>query len=491
MNNKKELHAVLRQDFFSFAQKTYYEVDNSQEFIPSNYLKIMADFLQRCAEKKIKRGIINIPPRKLKSLLASIALPAWILGHNPNERVICVSYSQELASKFTRDCRKLMNAPFYKSVFSTRLNPDKQTERVLETTENGYRYATSVEGTLTGIGGNFIIVDDPIKASDAVSQVVRKSINDWYDNTLSSRLDNKKDGVIIIVMQRLHLDDLTGHIFKQDGWNLLSLPALANRDEKYILLNGKEVIRKAGEVLCPELEPLEEILRLKKSMTNYNFSAQYQQTPIPEKGNIIDFDMFKYYDTLPSDGKVYQSWDIAFKTGKNNDYSVCITAVIQGENIYIKDIYRDKIDIATLECEIVIQAQKHACKNIIIEATSSTELLIQNLAKREIYPIKYSPKDSKETRANYASQPMSYGQVYLKRNAPWIDDFKAEIVAFPFGIHDDQVDAFSQLIINKHKGSTSSNILEFLDKMVEYKYSEERLVRKYMHYKQMGFNKLL
>lgn len=145
-----------------------------------------------------------------------------------------------------------MNSSFYKSVFKTRLNPEKQNEKQLETTQNGYRYATSVEGTLTGFGGNFIIVDDPIKASDATSHVIRKSVNDWYDNTLSSRLDNKKEGVIIVVMQRLHIDDLTGHLLKQDGWVVLSLPAIAEKNEKYILSNGKEVLRKEGEV---ELKP--------------------------------------------------------------------------------------------------------------------------------------------------------------------------------------------------------------------------------------------
>lgn len=484
----KEFNVILRNDFYAFIQKAFNEIDNSQEFVHADYLKIVTDALQKCAEKKCKRLIINIPPRKLKSLITSIALPAWILGHDPNARIICVSYSLDLASKFSRDCKKLMNSSFYKSVFKTRLNPEKQNEKQLETTQNGYRYATSVEGTLTGFGGNFIIVDDPIKASDATSQVIRKSVNDWYDNTLSSRLDNKKEGVIIVVMQRLHIDDLTGHLLKQDGWEVLSLPAIAEKDEKYVLSNGKEVLRKEGEVLCPVLEPVDEVLKLKKSMTNYNFSAQYQQAPIPEKGNIIDFGLFKYYDIAPAGGNVYQSWDIAFKTGKNNDYSVCITAKIVDENIYIENIYRDKIDIAALECEIITQAQKFQCKNIIIEATNSTELLLQNLAKRNIYPIKYNPKESKETRANYASQPLAYGQIYLKRNAPWIDDFRAEIVAFPFGVNDDQVDAFSQLVINKTK--VYCNTLEKINKLVEYTHSEEHKVYKYMLYKKLGLNKL-
>lgn len=488
-DKKKVLLAAMRTDFYAFVQKSFYEVDNSQEFIPAPYLEIMTDKLQQCAEGKIKRLIINIPPRKMKSNLASIALPAWLLGRNPNERILCTSYSQELANKFSRDRKKLINSNFYKETFATRLNPDKQTENMLETTKNGYCFATSVGGTLTGIGGSYIIIDDPIKAGDALSQIKRENVNEWYDNTLSSRLDNKNEGVIILVMQRLHIDDLTAHLLKQDGWEVLSLPAIANSDKTYTLYNGKEITIKAGEVLCPEIEPIEEVLKLKKTMSNYNFSAQYQQEPIPAKGNIIDFDKFKYFDDAPTDGTVFQSWDIAFKTGENNDYTVCITAVKHEGNFYITDIYRNKIESGKLSFEIVLQIQNFQCKNIIIESTTSTELLLQSLAAREIYPIKYSPKDSKEIRANYASELLEYGKIYLKRNAPWLEDFKAEIVAFPYGKHDDQVDAFSQLIL----GSTNHYDcqLEMLNKMVDYSKSEERQARIFSRFKLLGLDKVI
>ena len=489
-NGKKILQAAMRTDFFSFVQKSFYEVDNSQTFILAAYLKIMTDKLQQCAEGKIKRLIINIPPRKLKSNLASIALPAWLLGRNPNERIICVSYSQELANKFSRDRKKLMNSDFYKETFSTRLNPDKQTENLLETTKNGYCYATSVGGTLTGFGGTYIIIDDPIKANDALSQVMRESVNEWYDNTLSSRLDNKNEGVIILVMQRLHLDDLTAHLLKQDGWEVLSLPAIATSDKTFTLSNGKEITIKAGEVLCPEIEPLEEVLKLQKTMSNYNFNAQYLQEPIPEKGNIIDFSRFKYFDTVPPGGTVFQSWDIAFKTGRNNDYTICITAIEYEGNTYITDIYRDKIDIANLPLEIISRSQMFQCRNIIIEATTSTELLLQTLAQRGIYPIKYTPKDSKEIRANYASEPLEYGQVFLKRNAQCLDDFRSEILAFPHGRHDDQVDAFSQLIIGLKQKSLVTSTLERVTVMANHVKSEEYQARKYARFKRFGLGKL-
>lgn len=490
MDDKKILQAVMRNDFYAFAQKAFLEVDNSQAFIPAPYIEIITDALMQCANKEIKRLIINIPPRKLKSFLVSIAFIAWLLGKNPRERIVSISYSQELANKFSRDRKKLMNSEFYKETFATRLNPDKQTENIFETTENGYSYATSIGGSLTGFGGNYIIIDDPIKANEARSEVARNKVKEWYNNTLASRLDNKKDGVIIIVMQRLHTDDLVGLLSKQDGWKIISLPAIAEEDEEYILSNNKKIIRKAGEVLCSDIEPIESLLNLKKTMSSYDFSAQYQQAPIPEKGNIIDFDRFVFYDNLPENGTIYQSWDIAFKTGKRNDYSVCITAMVHEDKIYIMDIYRDKVDIAELEVDIVVQCQRYRCTNIIIEDTNSTKLLVENLNARRIYPMKYPPKLSKEERANYATRPIYFGKVLLKRNAPWLENFRTEIIAFPEGRHDDQVDAFTQLVLTIQQNNTTPSLIRKLDLMLEYEKSEETKLRRHLRFKRLGLDKL-
>ena len=257
MNNKETFNALCRNDFYAFMQKSFNEINNSQEFISNWHLELIADKLKQCKDGIIKRLIINLPPRNLKSHCVSICFPAYILGHNPNARIVCVSYSQDLANLLSRNTRKLMDTNFYKEIFQTRLSKDKQTESEFETTKNGFRYATSVNSTLTGIGGNYIIIDDPIKSDDASSATIRKNVNEWYNNTLSSRLDNKQEGVIILVMQRLHLDDLTGHLLKQDGWEVLSLPAVAEKDETFILSDGAIVGRKAKSALNPKLEPIE------------------------------------------------------------------------------------------------------------------------------------------------------------------------------------------------------------------------------------------
>ena len=206
-----------------------------------------------------------------------------------------------------------------------------------------------MQGALTGLGGNYLVLDDSCSAADVLSDVKRKNLNDWFQNTFLSRLNDKKEGVMIVIMQRLHEEDLTAILEKQGGWEVLSLPAIAEKDESFVLSDGRIVGRKAGEVLNPEHEPLEILLDLKKAMSEYNFSAQYQQNPIPLKGNIINFDDFKYFEKLPTaDNRiVVQSWDCAHKTGENNDFSVCVTAAIINNIVYIH-IYLNSMKIFIL-----------------------------------------------------------------------------------------------------------------------------------------------
>lgn len=475
-NNKEAFNAACRNDFYTFTQKAFNIIDSSQEFIPNWHLELLCDKLAQCAKGKIKRLIINIPPRNLKSHCASICLPAFILGHKPNARIVCVSYSQDLANKFSRNTRKLMESSFYKNIFQTKLSKEKQTESEFETTKNGYRYATSIGSTLTGIGGSYIIIDDPIKAFDATSENIRKTVNDWYNNTLISRLDNKKDGVIILLMQRLHLDDLTGHLRKQDDWEVISLSAIAEKDETFILSNNKTVGRKLGSVLNPELEPIEILENHKKIMNSYNFSAQYQQRPIPLKGNIIDFNDFTLYSSneLPKDGIFFQSWDIALKEGKNNDYSACVTGKYCNNMLYIDNVYRKKLDMNDLINKINNMYNNIGAGVVIIEDSSISTHLLQFIKKgRKIFPIGYKPQGDKVYRANCASFHIKSGKVLLRNDAPWLDDFKAEINAFPYGKHDDQVDALSQLInyVMEHENKYK--------KTYKYQHKNELLERLY------------
>ncbi|MGL4367357.1 MAG: hypothetical protein ACRCTQ_03655 [Brevinemataceae bacterium] len=282
MSNVKEqerlLRALLRNNLSSFIEKVYKSIDNSQPYIHSKHIELITDRLEKCYHGKIKRLIINMPPRSLKSICTSVAFPAWILGKDPSKRIITTSYSDELASKHARDCRAVMDTKWYKELFPlTRINPNKRTETEYETTRNGYRLATSVGGTLTGRGGNFIIIDDPIKPQDALSETKRKSINQWYANTLYSRLDNKNTDVIIIVMQRVHTDDLCSFVQENEKWEVLNLPAIAMKDEVFELSNGKTITRRIGEILNPQLESQFILENIKKNMGSYNFEGLCRQ----------------------------------------------------------------------------------------------------------------------------------------------------------------------------------------------------------------------
>ena len=195
------------------------------------HLEVIAAKLTAVRQGKIRRLIINLPPRHLKSLMASIAFPAWCLGHDPSAQFLCVSYAQDLADKLARDCRSIMISPWYQRIFPTRLAPHRQAVQEFLTTRQGYRLATSNGGVLTGRGADIILIDDPLKPEEALSAAQRKAANDWFDHTLYSRLNDKRHGAIVIIMQRLHEDDLVGHVLEQEPWEVVRFPAIAEVEE--------------------------------------------------------------------------------------------------------------------------------------------------------------------------------------------------------------------------------------------------------------------
>src|SRR5437870_10838669 len=200
----RELDVILRSDLGHFAERCVGELNPQAVFLPNWHIEVIAAKLAAVREGKIRRLIINLPPRHLKSLLASIAFPAWCLGHDPSAQILCVSYAQELADKLARDCRSIMMSPWYWQIFPTRLAPHRQAVQEFITTRQGYRLATSTGGVLTGRGADIIVIDDPLKPDEALSGAQRQACNEWYDHTLYSRLNDKRHGAIVIIMQRLH-----------------------------------------------------------------------------------------------------------------------------------------------------------------------------------------------------------------------------------------------------------------------------------------------
>src|SRR5215472_2402433 len=216
-----QYQAALREDFATFVARCFYDLNPQADLAMNWHLEVIAARLTAAREGKVRRLIINLPPRHLKSLMASIAFPALCLGHDPSAQILCVSYAQDLADKLARDCRSIMISPWYRRIFPTRLAPHRQAVQEFITTRQGYRLATSNGGVLTGRGADIIVIDDPLKPEEALSDARRNATNEWFLNTLYSRQNDKCRGAIVIIMQRLHEDDLVGHVRGgQEPWEV-------------------------------------------------------------------------------------------------------------------------------------------------------------------------------------------------------------------------------------------------------------------------------
>lgn len=450
-----EYKALLQSDLSSFIQKCFATVSNSQSYRHNWHIDLIASKLEQCRRGEIKRLIINIPPRNLKSICASVAFPAWLLGHEPTIEIICASYGQELATKHALDNRNIMQSSWYQSLFPTRLDRCKSALEEFMTTKGGVRMATSVGGTLTGRGGDFLIIDDPLKPTEAVSESQRTQVNQWYDGTLYSRLNDKVNGCIIIIMQRLHEDDLVGHVLEQEDWEVVRLPAICEEAEshEYIDLLGRHIkTRHHGELLHAEREPRATLDKMRRTLGEYHFAGQYQQQPAPLGGGMIKTEWFRRYEVAPNPfDRVIQSWDTANKPTELADYCVCTTWGIVGSDYYLLDILQEKLDFPQLRKAIVAQQSKWEPTTILIEDKASGTQLIQDLRHelRCIQPI--MPEGDKIMRMHSQTALIENGSVHIPHAAPWLAKFLHEMASFPNGRFDDQVDSTSQFLIWAHQ----------------------------------------
>lgn len=448
------LDALLRRHFAFFLRKVFETVASGDVLNWNWHLDAIAWQLERVQGGELNRLIVTIPPRHLKSITISVAWVAFMLGHRPDLRVVCVSYSQELAQKHARDCRVVMSAEWYRRVFpGTVLSRSRNAEHDFETTARGGRFSTSVGGTLTGRGGDIIIIDDPMKPDDALSETVRTGVLEWYSTTLISRLNDKTSGAIILVMQRLHEDDLAGHLLETGSWEHLSLPAIAETDQVAPTGPDRLFRRTAGEPLHPDREPLALLEETRRTVGSMVFSAQYQQAPVPAEGNLVERRWLRRYQSRPAQRpgvRVVQSWDTATKDGVMNDWSVCLTALVRGREVYLVDVFRDRLSFPALRKKVVAQARHHGASVLLIEDAASGAQLIQQLRADSPSgvprPIARRPEGDKLTRMAAQTSRIEAGELLLPEEAPWLGLFERELLAFPAGRHDDQVDALSQLL---------------------------------------------
>jgi predicted phage terminase large subunit-like protein len=447
MNIDRDLaNAIYRTDFGAFTYRAFEAINPGQRLIPNWHIDVICYHLQLMVNGEArKRLVINLPPRTLKSFIVSVALPAWLLGRAPGARIICASYSDELAAKFSRDCRALLETPFYKSAFPrTRLNPKKASEGEFETTKRGSRLATSVGGTLTGRGGGVLIIDDPIKANDADSEVARRGAIDWFSNTAMSRLDDPATTLVCIAMQRLHVDDLAGILIER-GWPKLVLPAIATEGGDYVTGPDEVYHRPVEELLQPNRDSLEAIEELKREIGSRVFAAQYQQMPTPPDGNMIKAAWLRRYNVVP-DRKNFQrvvlSCDPAGKDGTDNDYTAITVIGLQQQAIHLLEVRRGHWKVMQMREQIIALSQRWGVDLVIIEDTASGMGLIQLLQEQtRLSVVGRHPVADKATRMSRQQGRFEAGRILLPNEASWLADFENELLAFPSGRYDDQVDA--------------------------------------------------
>ncbi len=391
-DNATLVAAILGTDLYSFVQASFPIVSGGGHFLPNWHIEAICHELSQVINGRTRRLIITVPPRSLKSICASVCLPAFILGHDPARRIICVSYSEGLARKHANDCRALMRSNLYRAVFpTTRISPAKDTETEVMTTARGSRLATSVGGV--------------------------------------------------------------GHLLEQEGWRHLNLPAIAEEESSVRLSATRSFRRRMGGLLHPERESQSALDELKASMGTMEFSAQYQQAPVPAGGNLIKWSWFKFYDRppipLPSD-KVIISWDTALSSSQLADYSACVVLLVRHQSIYILDVIRARLEYPDLKRAVLENYHRWrrmapSCA-LVIERKGSGLSLMQDLRRDNIHAIGITPEGDKIMRMAAQTAPIEAGAVHLPARAPWVEEFKKEILSFPASKHDDQIDALSQAL---------------------------------------------
>ncbi|TXH52119.1 MAG: hypothetical protein E6Q97_16835 [Desulfurellales bacterium] len=397
---------------------------------------LIAEKLEAVARGDIKRLMINMPPRHGKSELASRRFPAWLLGQRPDAELVVASYNQEKAAEFGYEVRSIVSSPEYGALFPVRLMDDSRAAHRWNTDAGGSFRAVGVGTALTGRGADVLLIDDPIKDDEeADSQLRRDRIWSWYMSVGYTRLS--PGGSIVVIQTRWHEDDLTGRLLAEqarggDEWDILELPAIGS----------------SGDALWPQRYPLEVLKQYQRVMTPRYWAALYQQRPAPEEGAFFKREWFRSYDEAPKHLTIYGASDYAVTDG-GGDYTVhIVVGVDPDDNIYVLDVWRqqtssDKWIEAWLDLVrdrrplLWAEEQGQIVKSI-------GPFLDKRMREAKVYCRReqFTSASDKPTRSRSIQARASMGKVYLPAKAPWLADFLSELMMFPAGKHDDQVDGF-------------------------------------------------
>lgn len=437
---EEEIKACLilaREDLIDFS------IVVSSKYSATWFHEEVAKQLMAVERGEIRRLMIFCPPRHGKSQIASINFPAWYLGRNPDKEIITASYSGELAQDFGYKTRDLVNDDIYHKIFNLRLKEDSKSKAKWMTNKNGSYTSVGVGGAITGRGANILLIDDPLKnREEAESKVVRDKIYSWYTSTAYTRLE--KDGAIVLIMTRWHLDDLAGKILDNDNesWQIVEFPAIAEKDEKY---------RKIGEPLWPDKYDLKALEDIKRNIGIYDFSALYQQNPIPTESQDFRKNYFRYFEEEEIKDKQLQYYitvDLAIGQKEQNDNTAIIVVGKErvGANWYIIEKNIGRLTPLEVIDELFALYLKYRPIKIGIETVAYQEALVYFLTaemkKRQIYlPIQeLKPKSDKELRIRGLIPLYKTGVIWHRHSDI---DLEEELLTFPKGKHDDIIDALS------------------------------------------------
>lgn len=476
MLTPEEYTALLSQDFLAFTEQVFATVSPGAVYQDNWHIHCIAEHLQAVERGEISRLIINMPPRSMKSIEVTIAWPAWLLGKAPSKQIIAASYSQALSTKHNVDTRLVIESDWYKAAFPhTIISKDQNEKQKFQTTARGHRIATSVGGSATGEGGDILIADDPIKPDEASSETIRATTNDWLDQVFMTRQNDQNKGKVVLVMQRVHENDPSGHLKRKGHWHELILPAQFTR--KTIISVGQRTwVKEEGEYMHPARLGNTVLTQLEKELGAYGFAGQYMQNPAPVGGGEFKTEWIQYYDNYAANFSahgmnVYIMYDPANskknKANEDPDYTAMVViGLARDNNYYILDMVRDRLN-PTERIDVLFELHKkwnkQAGKSPIV-VSEQYGMMTDNffLKKRQEelnyrFPVKeVGGQIKKEDRIRKVIPLFESHRVYLPRkiiysnikgeNVELVKTFvDEELNVFPVGRHDDLLDAFSRI----------------------------------------------
>lgn len=451
--------SICLDSFYEFFKRAWDEID-TEKYVDNWSIKAECDYAQAVYEGKVRKLIVNQPPRTLKSTIFTVAFPVWVLAKNPKKKFICAAYSATQAINASKKSRKLINSLWFQEVFADIKFVTKQDD-YLETSKGGYIYAVGVDGGVTGRGADIIICDDLVKAQEGYSDVIREGANTWFDETISTRRNDISTGAIIVVCQRLHENDIVGHLESRgDKWEKLILPMEYDGIRFVSSLGFVDPRKEIGESINPIKFPKDKIEEYKIEIGSYAVPGQLQQRPVAVEGAIIKEDWLNQRVENTDVRYSFISFDTAGTANANSAYSCAVVGELTSDyHLFIREVWRDKVEFWEL-CKVIeglARKYRYGLEAIYIENKSSGTQAVQNLKMTSedwinnlIVPVNVPPGDGKEARARAASIFIEQGCILLPPNDaqsyPWLLPFLDEVTKFPATKYKDQMDAFSQLI---------------------------------------------